>query len=144
MVRFWLLPAAYCLLPVFPVMAQDDRPSHVPVPRTTDADPTQLFRDRIQNSQSRSDLDSLVRQFGGGRGFGNPEQMRQLLQTNPQLREMVERLQNDLRSGDPDTRDRLRGLIDSVIQTNPNLAGRVSADDVERQLRNLSPTRPGM
>src|SRR5688572_20146253 len=120
MTRICLLAAACCLMPALPVAAQDDRPSHVPVPRTTDADPTQLFRDRIQNSQSRSDLDALLRQFGG-RAIGNPEQMRQLLQTNPQLREMAERLQKDLRSGDPDTRDRLRGLIDSVIQTNPNL-----------------------
>jgi hypothetical protein len=144
MTRICLFAAACCLLPALPVTAQDDRPSHVPVPRTTDADPTQLFRDRIQNSQSRSDLDALLRQFGGaGRSFGTPEQMRQLLQSNPQLREMAERLQKDLRSGDPDTRDRLRGLIDSVIQTNPNLAGRMSADDVERQLRTLSPSRPG-
>ena len=145
MIRFFVLPAACWLLPAA-AFAQDDRPSHVPVPRTTDADPSRLFRERIQQSQMRGELDSLLKQFGAGGALGNAEQMRRLLETNPQFRDMVERMQHDLRSGDPETQERLRGLIDSVLRSNPDLARRhgLTPEMVAEQLQNLRPGRANM
>src|SRR4051812_50186976 len=83
--------------------AQDDRPSHVPVPRATDADPTKLFRDRIEQSKSRTDLDALLKRFGAGGAFGNAEQMRRLLEENPQLRDMARQMARDMATRDPQT-----------------------------------------
>src|SRR5207249_2049461 len=133
------------LLFATPAAAQDDRPSHVPVPRAADADPTRLFQDRIQHSKSRADLDSLLRQVGPAGAFRNPEQLRQLLENNPALRDMARKMADDLASDDPATRERLRGLINSVLQSNPDLARRygLTPQMVERQLRNAAPGRAG-
>jgi hypothetical protein len=144
MLRLSLLPAACCLLPAL-ARAQDDRPSHVPVPRASDADPTQLFRERIQQSKSRSELDALLKQFGAGGAFRDPEQMRRLLEDNPQLRDMARKMAQDLSNGDPETQERLRGLIGSVLQSNPELANRygLTPKMIEEQLRDASRSRPG-
>jgi hypothetical protein len=143
MIRSLLLPAACCLLPALPLFAQDTR-SHIPVPRTGDADPTQLFRDRIQQSKSRAELDGMLRQLGSERGFGNPEQMRKLLETNPQLQDMARKMAADLASADPEKKERLRDLIGSVLQSNPELQRRyrLTPDDVEKQLRTMAGDKP--
>ncbi|HEY1375726.1 MAG TPA: hypothetical protein VGF55_02995, partial [Gemmataceae bacterium] len=143
MTRFFVLPAACCLLPAL-VFAQDDRPSHVPIPRATDADPARLFRERIEQSQTRADLGSLMKQFGAGGPFGNPEQIQKLLESNPQLRDAARKMAEELANGDPQTRERLRGLIGSVLQSNPELTRRygLTPEAVEDRLKSLGRQGP--
>lgn len=72
-----------------PALAQDEHRSHIPVPLPAGVDPARLFRERVQEAQLQT-LADLVRRFkavGPGR---NAEQLRNLLQNNPQFQKLLE------------------------------------------------------
>lgn len=114
---------------------QDLRSSHIPVPRKSDSDPARVFQDSIQKSRLRADLDSIVKQLGPGGAISNPDQVRKLLESNPQLMKLMQGLQVN----DPQSRDRLQKLLGDTNGRNR----RPATQALERELRRLAENAQG-
>jgi hypothetical protein len=81
---------AFHLAAAAPIRAQDGHKSHVPVPLPADVDPVKLFQERIQQARMPADVADMVKQFTANRGTGTAEeQIRKLLDENPQFRDML-------------------------------------------------------
>lgn len=129
------LTAGFLFVAIGIASGQDPHPSHIPVPRKSASDPARVFQESIQKSRLRADLDSIIKQLGPGGAISNPDQVRRLLDSNPQLMELLQGLQ----SNDPQSRDRLRKLLGDS-----NTRNRAPATQaLERELRRLAQNAQG-
>jgi hypothetical protein len=122
------LSFAALLAAAAPIPAQDEHRSHIPVPPPADVDPARLFQERLQQARLPADLADLVKQFGANGAIRNEEQLRKLLQDNPQLGNLL---------GNPEIRD----LLGKTLQTGKPPPG-LTPEMIQRRLEDLQLSRP--
>lgn len=110
-----------------PVAAQDDHQSHVRVDLPPNVDAARLFQDRLRQAQGQVGLAEFARQLGANGRAPDAEQLRKLLDSNPQIADMVRRL----REGDPEMMARLERA--------GGLPPGITADTLQQRLQEMSP-----
>jgi hypothetical protein len=111
--------------------APDSHQSHIPVPLPTDVDPAQLFRDRIQQARIPIELADLAKRLAANGVNDDAEQIRNILQTNPQLQDMIV---NDEKGG------QFRDLFNQLKQSGQLPLG-LKPELIQRKLRALAQTQ---
>ncbi len=118
----------FALILAGPVLGQEEHHSHVPVPLLVGVDPAKLFQERIQQARLPADLAELLKQLGANGTVRNADQFRRILQSNPQLRDLLR---------DPEGRD----LLDKAIQM-AQLPPGVTPEMIQRKLDDLQQSKP--
>jgi hypothetical protein len=114
--------------------AQDEQPSHVPVPRPADVNPAQLIRDRILKSQQRAGLEDIAKL---GKSL-DKESLLKIIKDNPQLANLIPGIQ----AHDPASLNRLHELLadPNPWRGNPNAP---SPAQLQKLLQSLPQLQPG-
>jgi hypothetical protein len=87
--------------------------SHVRIESAGDIDPARLFADKVQQLKSRTDLTSLLK-LANNKGSFDFNQIREMLERNPQLREQALAQLKGMKLNDP----QLEGLIAQLARQN--------------------------